>query len=68
LTNKSFCAIIQTESKRKGDKKMTVNEMIQELQKLADRGYGDAPVRLWDDDFVESVEEDHYNNDTVIVY
>lgn len=47
---------------------MTVNEMIQELQKLADRGYGDASVRLWDDDFVENVEEDHYNTDTVIVY
>ena len=47
---------------------MTVNEMIQELQKLADRGYGDAPVRLWDDDFVESIEEDFYNADTVIIY
>ena len=47
---------------------MTVNEMIQELQELANRGYGDASVRLWGDDFVESVEEDHYNTDTVIIY
>ena len=47
---------------------MTVNEMIQELQKLAERGYGDASVRLWGDDFVESVKEDPYNTDTVIIY
>ena len=47
---------------------MTVNEMIQELQKLADRGYGEASVRLWGDDFVDNVEEDPYNTDTVVVY
>ena len=47
---------------------MTVKEMIQELQELANRGYGDASVRIWRDDFVESVKEDPYNTDTVIVY
>ena len=47
---------------------MTVNEMIQELQKLATRGYGNASVRLWGDDFVEDVKEDPYNTDTVVVY
>ena len=47
---------------------MTVKEMIQELQELVNRGYGDASVRLWGDDFVESVEEDPYNTDTVVIY
>ena len=47
---------------------MTVNEIIQELQELANRGYGDASVRLWGDDFVENVEEDPYNTDTVVIY
>lgn len=47
---------------------MTVNEMIEALQKLANCGYGDATVRTWDDDVVEDVEESPYAPNTVFIY
>ena len=47
---------------------MTVNEMIEALQKLANCGYGDATVRTWDDDVVEDVQESPYVPNIVFIY
>ena len=56
--------------KRKGDKKMTVNELIKELQKIADEGHGDATVinRIITDDGGEEVGWCEYRNGEVNLY
>ena len=47
---------------------MTVNEMIIELQKIADRGYGDYLVTTPELDAVSSVEENFYRKGLVTVW
>ncbi len=47
---------------------MTVNEMIIELQKIADCGYGDYFVTTSELDAVSSVEENPYKKGFVTVW
>jgi hypothetical protein len=68
LTIQALYVIIQSEREKKEIKKMTVNELIAELQKIVDNGHGDRIIQNDEADDIYSILDDDRYTKKVTIY